>query len=143
MARYGASPPASINDAVNLAMDVANQSNLGAYNSITSSSPTLTAAQFVNGIVNLSGQTAAQAPVTPTAALIVAALSNPQIGTVFEFTLQNAHTSSGAVTLTPGSGVTIVSGAAVPITKTQLYRGIVTAIGTPAVSIYGLLTAPV
>lgn len=142
MARYGASPPASINDAVNLAMDVANSANQSARDSITSSAPTLTAAQVLGGLLNFSGQTAAQAVTTPTATEIVAALKNAQVGQKFEFVVQNAHTSLGAITLTAGTGVTVTAGS-VPVTKTQIFWGIVTAIGTPAVSIYGLLTAPV
>lgn len=133
----------SLSEAINLALNAIVAAIARTYVELTSSSPTLTAAQFVNVILNLSGQTAAQTPTTPTATAILAQIPNVQVGSAFEFVLQNANTSSGAVTLTAGTGVTIVSGAAVPITKTQIYRGIVTDIDTPAVSIYGLLTAPV
>jgi hypothetical protein len=123
-------------------MDAIVAATTRAYNALTSSSPTLTAAQLVNAFLKLSGQTAAQTPTTPSATAICAAIPNCQIGSYFEFTIQNANTSSGAVTLTAGAGVTVTDGA-VPITKTQLFRGIVTAIDTPAVTIYGLLTAPI
>lgn len=142
MARF-ANTQGSSTEAINTIADVANLVGQMAYTALTSSSPTLTAAQVVSGIVNLSGQTAAQTVTLPTAALICAAIPNCQVGSSFELILQNAHTSSGAVTLSAGAGNTLVGTTAVPITKTQIYRGIVTNATTPTVSIYGVLTAPV
>jgi hypothetical protein len=142
MARF-ANTQGSSTEAINTIADVANLVGQMAYNALTTSSPTLTAAQSVNGIVNLSGQTAAQTVTLPTAALICAAIPNCQVGSAFELILQNANTSSGAVTLAAGTGNTLVGTTAVPITKTQIYRGIVTNATTPTVSVYGILTAPV
>lgn len=142
MARF-ADTLGSNTDAINLVADQVNSQTSGGYTSITSANPTFTAAQFVNGIINLSGQTAAQSPVPPTATAILAALPNAQIGTVFDVVIINAHTSSGAATLQTATGVTLVGTVAIPITKTQLFRGRVTGIDTPAVVMYGLLTAPV
>lgn len=133
----------SISEGVALALDAIVAATTRVYNSITTSSPTFTAAQFVNGIISLSGQTAAQSPVPPTASAIVAAIPNCQIGSAFEVIIINAHTSSGAATLQVASGVTLVGTVAIPITKTQVFRGIVTNVNTPAVVMYGLLTAPV
>lgn len=144
MSRYStAAAPGSLNAAVDLAVDQINAAAALAYNAVTSDDPTLTAAQMVNGIVNVSGQTTAQDVTTAAAAALVALIPNVQIGSAFEFTLRNAHTSSGAVTVVAGSGVTLALTTAVPISKTQIYRGIVTAIDTPAVTLYGLLYAPV
>lgn len=144
MARFAATQ-ASEGAAIGTAVDVANFAAQSAYTALTSNNPTLTAAQMLNGIVNVSGQTAAQAVTTPTAAALVAAIPNCQVGSSFDFVLQNANTSSGAVTFTAGSGVTNVGTVNVPITKTQVYRGIVTnaTSGAEAVSIYGLLTAAI
>lgn len=144
MSRYStAAAPGSLNAAVDLAVDQINAAAALAYNAVTSDDPTLTAAQMVNGIVNVSGQTTAQDVTTAAAAALVALIPNVQIGSSFEFTLRNAHTSSGAVTVVAGAGVTLALTTAVPISKTQIYRGIVTAIDTPAVTLYGLLYAPV
>lgn len=136
-------PLGSMAEALDLALRAIVAATTRSYNSVATDDPTLTVAQFVNSITNVSGQTTTQAVTTPTATAIVAAIPNCQIGSFFEFVLQNAQTLSGAVTLTAGAGVTISSGSAVPITKTQIYRGIVTAIDTPTVLVYGLLTAPV
>jgi hypothetical protein len=138
MARFS-STQASLSDAINTAVDVANASNQKTVTSVTSSGPTLTAAQMVNNIVTLSGQTAAQTVTTDTATAIVAAIPNAQIGQTFEVIIQNGHTSSGTATLSGGTGVTITNTyatAAQPITTTRQYRGVVTAIATPAVTIY-------
>jgi hypothetical protein len=133
----------STSEAVALALDAIVAATTRTYTALTGSSPTFTAAQFINGIINLSGQTAAQSPVPPTAAAIVAAIPNCQIGSAFEVIIINANTSSGAATLQVASGVTLVGTVAIPVTKTQVFRGIVTAVDTPAVVMYGLLTAPV
>ena len=119
------------------------QATESAYNALTADDPTLTAAQMVNGVVKVSGQTTAQGVTTPTATLLLAALPDAKVGTSFDFVLQNANSSSGEATIVAGEGVTLVGTTIVPITKTQLYKGIVTAVSTPAVSLIGLLTAPV
>ena len=138
VARF-ASTMYSIGDGINLAVDVANATSQRTVTSVTSSAPTLTAAQMVNGIVTLSGQTTAQTVTTDTATAIVAAIPNAQIGQTFEVVIQNGHASSGTATLSGGTGVTITNTyatAAQPITTTRQYRGVVTAIATPAVTIY-------
>ena len=138
VARF-ASTMYSIGDGINLAVDVANATSQRTVTSVATSAPTLTAAQMVNGIVTLSGQTTAQTVTTDTATAIVAAIPNAQIGQTFEVVIQNGHTSSGTATLSGGTGVTITNTyatAAQPITTTRQYRGVVTAIATPAVTIY-------
>lgn len=133
----------SISEGITLALNAIVAATSRAYNSITTASPTFTAAQFVNGLISISGQTAAQSPVVPTAAAIVAAIPNCQIGSSFETVIINAHTSLGAATLQVATGVTFSGGTnVIPITKSQRFRGIVTAVDTPAVVIYGELTAP-
>jgi hypothetical protein len=52
------------------------------------------------------------------------------------------NTSDNTTTITAGAGVTLVGTVAVPTNKTQIYRGVVTAVDTPAVSLVGLLYAP-
>jgi len=139
MATRFASTMYSLGDAINTVVDVANSSNQRTVTSVTSSAPTLTAAQMVNGIVTLSGQTTAQTVTTDTATAIVAAIPNAQIGQTFELVVQNGHTSSGTATLSGGTGVTVTNTyatAAQAITTTRMYRGVVTAVATPAVTIY-------
>lgn len=98
----------------------------GLYTSITTANPTLTAAQMVGGSVDVSGQTTAQTVTTDTAANIIARMqaldTNAAVGSVASFTLINDNTSSGAVTLAGGSGVTITNGAALAIGVANRYR---------------------
>lgn len=130
-------------DAINDLADRANQVAQGAYESRAAGAFTLTAAQLINGVINQSGTPGAFNMATPTAAAIVAALKAAQANSMFEFTLING--GNGTVTVVAGTGVTLAGTTAVPTLKTQMYRGIVTsaASGAEAVTLVGLLTAPV
>lgn len=77
---------------------------------------TMTAAVFGPGVgyVLFTGQTAAVAATTPTAVLLATAFRTyinrePLLNEGFEILMVNNNTSSGAVTITAGSGVTIVN----------------------------------
>jgi len=138
MARFAASQT-NLGDSINVAVDVANAGHQRTVTAIATNNPTLTAAQLVNGIVQLSGQTAAQSVTTDTATNIIAAIPNAQVGQTFELIVQNGHTSVATATIVAGSGVTVTNtyaSAAQPITTTRQYRGVITNVGTPAVTIY-------
>ena len=96
---------------------------------------TATAAQLIEGIFNTAGGTTC-ALTTPTAAQIVAALSNAQVGSSFTFNIVN--TNSGTTTLTAGSGITIVGLATVATNTSGTFRAVVTNItpASEAVTIY-------
>lgn len=101
----------------------------------------LGADKFINGIaLTVGGSTAT---VTfPTAAAIVAAIPNCQVGSSFHFTICN--TNSGNTTISSaltGVGTSSANSNTIATNKTQLYRCVVTATGTPAVTVYGLLYA--
>lgn len=78
------------------------------YTALTGS-PTLTAAQMVGGVVEVSGGTTATVT-TPTAANIIAQMlaldANAGIGSTATFGIVNGN--SGTVTLAAGSGVSLV-----------------------------------
>lgn len=99
-----------------LAAIVASMRN-GLYTSVTTANPTVTAAQMVGGVVAVSGQTSAQNVTTDTAANIIARMqaidANAAIGSSASFTLINDNTSTGAVTVVLGSGVTNVGAAGI------------------------------
>lgn len=73
---------------------------------------TLTAAALVGGVITRSGSTAAFTDTTDTAANIIAALPNAQIGESWNLSLVN--TTAFAETVSAGAGVT-VSGIATPL----------------------------
>jgi hypothetical protein len=140
MARF-ASAQVGLTQAIDTVVDEANQSGQGADNAVTTTSFTATVAQLINGVIRLSGQAAINVT-TPTAAQIVAAIFNCQVGSWFEFTLQNNN--SGTATVVAGTGVTLAGTLTAPTTnKTQIYKGIVTnaTLGSEAVKLVGLLVA--
>lgn len=94
---------------------------------------TLTAADMVAGVLYKTTPTTARAQTTPTAALLVAAIPNCVVNSTFEFTI--VATAAFNETLTPGVGVTIV-GSAVCNNASATYKAIVTAIDTPAITIF-------
>ena len=98
---------------------------------------TLTAAMLISGLIMRTGPTGAYNETTPTAAQIVAAMDNPQIGDSFDFTHVNgvAYTA----TLVAGTDVTLAGVTANAASKVRRYRCTVTAIGaTPTVLITGI-----
>lgn len=78
---------------------------VGASTSNAAASPlTMTAAQALSGIYKQT-TAGAFALTLPTAALVVAAMVNPQVGS--KFTLVIINTGSGTLTITAGSGNTL------------------------------------
>lgn len=100
---------------------------------------TLTGVQVASGVFVRSGATAAVAATTDTATNIVAALgANAYVGQTFMLFYVNLNTSSGAVTVSAGTGVTLVGTNTIPVAGLRVYIGTVTAIGaTPAVTLNG------
>lgn len=139
MSRF-ASTQASEGEALGTVADAIVADTMLSYIEIDEDDPTLTAAQLVNGIVVVFDQTTAQDVTTPTAAEIIALIPNCQVGSSFELTLINGHTSSGDVTLVAGEGVATLGTVDVPVGFTQLYKGRVTDVADPEVVLIGLLS---
>lgn len=99
---------------------------------------TLTGFQINAGIFVRSGATAAVTVTTDTATNIISALG-PQtdLGMTFMLIYVNLNTSSGAVTLAAGTGVTLSGTTTVPIAGLRVYIGTVTNVATPAVTLQG------
>lgn len=94
------------------------------YQAITSGvSSTAAVANFINAIYNFSGG-AAYALTTPTAAQIVAAIPNAEVGSAFRVRVYNQN--SGTVTMTAGAGVTFVGVSTVATVKAQAWDYVVT-----------------
>ena len=119
------------------------QANLGITNitggsqqSVTATAgTTITAANFIGRLIARSGITANATDTTDTAANIVAAISNAQVGTILQINYQN--NTAYTVTLAAGAGVTLSGNTAVYPNSTRIYWLLVTATGTPAVTLYG------
>lgn len=103
----------------------------------TAGALTIPAAKFVNAILDRNGGTADRTDVTDTAAAIVAAIPGAIVGSTFEFVYRNRSATTGQkLTLTAGVGVTVSGNASNFANGDITYIGIVTNVGTPAVTIY-------
>ena len=102
---------------------------------------TLTAAETIGGVVTMT-PTAGRALTTATAATIVSLLGDGvQVGSSFELTVVNVASATHAITLTaPTSGGVTLGGASgmetVAAATSATYVGVVTNVGTPAVTFY-------
>jgi len=101
---------------------------------VADAAATFTAAQVLDSKIFVQTPTAARALTTPTAALLIAALTDYVVGTSFEFTIINLAAATHAATLTAGVGVTLVGVAAVAAATSGTFVGVVTS--SSAVSIY-------
>jgi hypothetical protein len=80
----------------------------------------------------------ARSDVTPTAALIIAALKNAQVGDSFEFTIRNTADASEVITVTEGVGVTLSGTMTIAQNSSKRFLALVTS--STAVTIYSLGT---
>jgi hypothetical protein len=83
---------------------------------------TYTTAQITSRLLITVAGTAARAHTLPTGAAMDAALPNAKIGSTFDFTMVNLGTSSGVITISPGTGFTIVGVATIAITTSAQFR---------------------
>lgn len=100
---------------------------------------TLTAFQIVSGVFVRSGATAAVTSTTDTATNIITALGgangNVTPGMTFMLIYANLNTSSGAVTVVAGTGVSTQGTLTIPIAGLRLFVGTVTNVAVPAVTL--------
>lgn len=80
-----------------------------AFTSLGAGAQTLKAAQILGGFI-IGVPTAAANYTTDTAANIVNAIQNAQVGSVIQFTLRNGAAAADTITLLAGTGVTLHSG---------------------------------
>jgi len=109
---------------------------------ITTAGPhTYTPAQILNGLALRDPSGAGRSDVTPTAALIVAAIPNAVIGSMFEFVIINEADAAETITITAGAAVTLSGTMTIAQNNQRRFRAQVTAIGTPAVRITSIGTS--
>jgi hypothetical protein len=96
----------------------------GAAPQTATSTATLTVTQITGGLLVANPSTSAATYTLPTAAAIDAVLGNAKVGSTFDLSIVNTGTSSGAVTLSMGTGVTDGGNAvvAVAITSSAAFR---------------------
>ena len=87
----------------------------------TATSVTLAVSDLVNGMYT-STNASAVAITLPTAALTDASLVNAKVDSSFDLIVINLGSASGAVTMTAGTGWTLVGSATVAISTSARYR---------------------
>ena len=85
---------------------------------------TLTAAQITGGMLYANPSTSAATYTLPTAAQLDAAVPSASVGSTLDLSIVNVGTSSGAVTLSMGTGITDGGNAtvAIAVTSSAQYR---------------------
>jgi len=106
----------------------------------TASAVTLTAAQLLGGLILEDPNGGAVTVTTPTATLIVNAIAECKVGSSFEFTIRNTADAAEAITVAAGTGVTISGTATIGQNNSKRFLVAVTAVTSPAVTIYSLGT---
>lgn len=136
MSRFSSSTQLSETGYLGVAADEAAFATQAVYNDVAGAAPTLTAAQMVNGEVNLTTQSTAQTVTTDTAAAMTALIPNLQVGSYFDLVIKNSYTAGALATLAAGAGVTITGVASIPSGSAVEFLGVVTNATTPAVTLY-------
>lgn len=105
----------------------------------TAGAATYTAAQILGGIIARDPNGAGRTDVLPTAALLVAALKEEEIGDTFECYLINQADANEAITLQAGSGGTLINVSGndtVPQNRARIIVIRITGISTPTYDAY-------
>jgi hypothetical protein len=100
------------------------------------STATLTAAQVTGGFLVANPSTSAATYTLPTAASIDAVVTSAKVGSTFTLNIVNIGTSSGAVTLSMGTGLTDGGNAVVAVAVTSSAQFLFRKTGDAAWSVY-------
>lgn len=104
----------------------------------TADAVTYTAAQLLGGLIVRDPAGGARSDVSPTAALLIAAITQAGAGDSFEFTIKNAADAAETITLTAGTDVTLVGTMTIAQNNTKRFLAVVTS--PTEVTIYSLGT---
>lgn len=108
----------------------------------TAGAVTYTAAQLKGGLILRDPNGAGRSDVTPTAALLVAALPSAVVGTSFEFIIRNDADAAETITITAGSGATLSGTMTIAQSNMKLFLAVLTNVtsGAEAYTVYSLGT---
>lgn len=108
----------------------------------TAGALTYTAAMLRGGLLLRDPNGGSRSDVTPTAALIVAAIPGAIVGSSFEFTIRNTADAGETITVTAGSGVTLSGTMTIAQNNSKRFLVICdnVTVSTEAVTIYSLGT---
>lgn len=108
----------------------------------TASAVTFTAAQVIGGIILRDPNGAGRADLVPTAASVVAGISNPVVGSAFRFTLRNTADAAETITVTTNTGATLSGTMTIAQNNSKDFLAVLTNVtsGSEAYTLYSLGT---
>jgi hypothetical protein len=108
----------------------------------TAGAATYTAAQLKGGLILRDPNGSGRSDVTPTAALLVAALPSAVVGTSFVFTIRNDADAAETITVTAGSGATLSGTMTIAQNNLKQFLVVLTNVtsGAEAYTVYSLGT---
>lgn len=108
----------------------------------TAAALTYTATQLLGGLILRDPNGSGRSDVTPTAALLKAALPGVQVGTAFEFTIRNTADAAETITVTAGTGATLSGTMTIAQNNSKRFLVVFTDVGsgTEAYTVYSLGT---
>lgn len=103
---------------------------------------TYLAGQLLAGLILRDPNGAGRSDVTPTAALLIAALPGCDVGTTFSFRIQNDADAAETITITAGTGATLVGTMTIAQSNSKAFEVRITNItaGSEAYTLYNLGT---
>jgi len=104
----------------------------------TADDVTYTAAELLGGLILRDCAGGARADLFPTAATIIAAIPNCQVGDSFDVVIRNTADSSETITMTTNTGLTLSGTMTIAQSNSKIFRVLVTAATT--VTIYSIGT---
>lgn len=104
----------------------------------TAAAVTYTAAEILGGLILRDPNGAGRLDLLPTAADIIAAIENVQVGDSFEFTIRNTANGAETITVTTNTGLTLSGTMTIAQNNTKRFLAVVTS--ATAVTVYSLGT---
>lgn len=104
----------------------------------TAAAITYTSGQLLGGLILRDPNGAARADLVPTAVLLIAAMPGCEVGTFFEFIVQNDADAAETITLTTATGATMVGTMTIAQSNSKTFRVRITNItpGSEAYTVY-------
>lgn len=108
----------------------------------TAGAVTFAASEVVNGIILRDPNGAGRADLVPTAATLVAAISNPNVGNAFRFTIRNTADAAETITVTTNTGATLSGTMTIAQNNSKDFLAVLTNVtsGSEAYTLYSLGT---
>jgi len=107
----------------------------------TAGAATLTAAQILGGLILRDPNGASRSDVVPTATLLINAIHDCKVGDSFEFIIKNTADADETITLTSGTGATMVGTMTIAQNNVKRFRAVITGVSSPAYTVYSLGTS--